>query len=334
MSLYRDEKSPHWFVSLSVNGKRVRKSTGTAIKKQAQRIHDELKADLWQRKITGHTWQDAMVEWLTVAPRDPSDRYRLRAFTLPDLPLSDITAATFEEHLTGVPGTYNRMINLITAILNHAKSKGWLTEVPKIQKKKTGTQRIRWLTQEEWERLRAELPDHLQAMATFAISTGLRKANVTGLEWAQVDLRRKVTWIHPDQAKAKKPIGIPLSDDALEILKAQVGKHKTRVFTYNGKPLTGIKAAWGKALQRAGLGEWIKRGDGLIFEPNFRWHDLRHTWATWHVQSGTPLAVLQKLGGWASYSMVLKYAHFAPEYLAQFANNAKPYKADNGQNVA
>ena len=61
--------------------------------------------------------------------------------------------------------------------------------------------------------------------------------------------------------------------------------------------------AWKKALERAGI------------ERTFRWHDLRHTWASWHVQSGTPLQELMELGGWASFEMVLRYAHLAADHL-------------------
>lgn len=59
-------------------------------------------------------------------------------------------------------------------------------------------------------------------------------------------------------------------------------------------------------MQRAGL-------------EGFRWHDLRHTWASWHVQAGTPLAVLKELGGWSTLDMVMRYAHLAPEHLAEHA---------------
>jgi integrase len=55
-------------------------------------------------------------------------------------------------------------------------------------------------------RRRAALPEHLAAMASFSLSTGLRAANVTGLQWTQVDLIRRVAWIHPDQAKARRAI--------------------------------------------------------------------------------------------------------------------------------
>ena len=51
----------------------------------------------------------------------------------------------------------------------------------------------------------------------------------------------------------------------------------------------------------------------------FRFHDLRHTWASWHVMSGTSLQELMELGGWKSYEMVLRYAHLAPEHLSAAA---------------
>lgn len=322
MPLYRDEKSPLWYISITVKGRRIRKSTGTPDKQEAHRIHDQLKADLWQQKQDGVTWKDACADWLKHQPRDASDRYRLRALltSIPDLPLDELTAADITPHITGAPATYNRALNLITAILNLAKRNGHLDTAPMLERKKIPPPRIRWLTQDEWQRLDAQLPPHLKPLARFSIATGLRQHNATHLEWSQVDLRRKVAWIHADQAKAGKPIGIPLSDYALEALRGQIGQHDTWVFPYkhmkHGKeviePLGQIKAAWGKALQRARV-------------DNFRWHDLRHTWATWHVQSGTPLEVLQKLGGWASYSMVLRYAHLAPDHLAGYANNAKPY---------
>ncbi|WP_218139717.1 site-specific integrase [Allochromatium warmingii] len=177
-------------------------------------------------------------------------------------------------------------------------------------------QRIRWLTREEADRLIGELPEHLADMARFSLATGLREANVTGLEWSQVDLERRVAWIHPDQAKAKKAIGVPLNTDAVLVLRRWEGRHDERVFAYQRRDANGAlvwlpvsKAggrAWRKALQRAGIKE-------------FRWHDLRHTWASWHVQSGTPLHVLQELGGWSDFAMVKKYAHLAPEHLAEHA---------------
>jgi hypothetical protein len=65
---------------------------------------------------------------------------------------------------------------------------------------------------------------------------------------------------------------------------------------------------------------------------NFRWHDLRHTWASWHVQSGTPLHVLQELDGWASCSMVQRYAHLAADHLAPWAERLAQSRGHRGTN--
>jgi integrase len=120
------------------------------------------------------------------------------------------------------------------------------------------------------------LPEHLAAMARFSLETGLRRTNVTGLEWSQVDLARRTAWIHPDQAKARKAIAVPLSAAAVVLIREQIGKHSTHVFSFRGKPVRQVNTrAWRLALKRVGI-------------ENFRWHDLRHTWASWHVQAGTP----------------------------------------------
>ncbi len=146
-------------------------------------------------------------------------------------------------------------------------------------------------------------------MARFSLATGLRKSNVTGLEWSQVDLTRRVAWIHHDQIKNRKALSIPLNAEAVLVLRRQVGKHPVRVFTFRGKPVEWVNTrAWKRALRSAGIEQ-------------LRWHDLRHTWASWHVQSGTPLQVLQELGGWSCYEMVLRYAHLSAAHLASYAES-------------
>ena len=107
---------------------------------------------------------------------------------------------------------------------------------------------------------------------------------------------------------------MPLNDEAMAVLRQQKGKDKTWVFALNGKPIyKASNRQWYRAVKAVGL-------DG------FRWHDLRHTWASWHVQNGTPLHVLKELGGWKTMSMVLRYSHLAPEHLAAFAGNVMPIK--------
>jgi len=266
-----------------------------------------------------YLWEEAVLKWVNESQKRslPDDvgmfRYLDKFFS--GKPLNSITRELVEKVIThklkhATPGRANRITALIRAVLRKAEREwGWIDKAPSIRRLKEDNKRIRWITRQESERLCGELPAHLEAMVRFSLATGLRESNVTGLEWSQIDMQRKVTWIHADQAKAKKAIGIPLNADAIQAIRSQLGKHDRYVFTYKGNPvLKAGGAAWKKALGRACI-------------TNFRWHDLRHTWASWHVQAGTPLNVLQELGGWSDHTMVLRYAHLAPEHLAEYASN-------------
>jgi integrase len=231
------------------------------------------------------------------------------------------------------PATCNRTLAVVRSILRMAwREWGWIDSVPPFRTLKEPKRRIRWLSHDQAARLLRELPPHLAEMARFALATGLREANVVGLSWASVDLDRGVAWVNADEAKSGRTLGVPLNDDALAVLRRQRGRHPSRVFTFDrgGVPVPVVRCqglAWRKALDRAAIAP-LYRGP-LCFPsfcgaeyayPDFRWHDLRHTWATWHVQSGTPLGVLQELGGWSDIRMVQRYAHFAPGHLAGYAN--------------
>jgi integrase len=221
--------------------------------------------------------------------------------------------------------TVNRHLSDLSRILHHAHERGWLPALPPIAKLHEPAKRVTWITHEQARTLLAELPPHLASMARLALATGLRESNVRLLEWSQVDLSRSLAWVHADQAKAGKDLAVPLNADALDTLQGQQGLHKRWVFPVprwekkrrpEAKPRQVLDSptgkvsnhAWRKACIRAGL-------------PTLRFHDLRHTWASWHVQSGTPLAVLQELGGWASLAMVQRYAHLAVSHVAAWAGN-------------
>ena len=108
--------------------------------------------------------------------------------------------------------------------------------------------------------------------------------------------------------KARKAIAVPLNAEAVLLIRKWIGKHQTHVFSFNGRPIIQVSTkAWYKGLAAAGI-------------EDFRWHDLRDTWASWHVQNGTPLFALQELGGWESPEMVRRYAHMSADHLAPYAD--------------
>jgi len=286
-----------------------------------------LKAEAWRVKnlkdTPRHTWQEAVVRWVNEQSHKKSlkdDKGHLRWLHkhLNDKRLDEINKTMIDgikqiKQKSGVSNaTVNRVLALIRSILNRAKNDWeWLDSVPSVRLLQEPKKRLRWLTHDEAAKLLKELPEHLQNMARFTLATGLRESNVTGLLWEQIDMTRRCAWIYADQAKGKKAIAVPLNTEACAIIKEQIGKHITYVFTYESEPVTRANNhAWRKALKRAGI-------------VDFRWHDLRHTWASWHIQNGTPVHVLKELGGWADLSMVLRYAHLSSEHLQGYAENAK-----------
>jgi integrase len=316
-----------WLIDFRApNGERVRRSTETENKAQAQELHDKLKSETWRLQKLGdrpkRIWQDAVVRWLKETAHKAThdeDIAKLRWLDkfLAGTELTNINRATVDRITDAkvaegaTPAPVNRTLALLRAILRRChRDWEWLDRAPAVRLLKEPTRRIRFLTQDQAAMLLKELPQHLRDMAAFALATGLRAANITGLCWDEVDMERKQAWVHPDQAKARRAIAVPLNDAALEVLERQKGNHFVKVVTYEGEPVKQVSTkAWYKALKRACI-------------ENFRFHDLRHCWASWHVQNGTPLHVLQELGGWETPAMVRRYAHLAVGHLAAYADRA------------
>lgn len=321
MTLYKRPNSPYWWMKFSpIRGeiKPVYRSTGTANKRDAQRLHDKLQAERWQQDRLGvrpeKSWDDAAARWLeeTAHKRTHAwDKSMLKWFApyLSGKALCDVDRETLERvrqvRAKGVaPATVNRYMALIRAILRRARDDWeWLDRIPKVSMLRDRSARVRSLTRDEFVRLLAELPPHLRDMAEFSVATGLRQGNVTRLQWKQISLERQHLWIAADQHKNGHAHAVPLNAMAMAVLERRKGDHRTHVFTYEGEPIVQVSTkAWRSALKRAGI-------------ENFRWHDLRHTFATWHREAGTPTWELQRLGGWKTQSMVDRYAHVAPEGL-------------------
>ena len=311
-----------WYADITTaNGKRIRRTLGTTNKQAAEELHDKLKYQQWRIDRIGekpkHSWDEACIRWLKEKGHKKSieeDKRMIRQLTvLRGMMLDDITrdlvmnaVANFGE----TPATKNRHISIVRAILNRAmKQWEWIDSVPYFTLYKEPKRRIRWLTPDEAKRLIEVLqPSSMADMVLFTLQTGLRLNNVLRLEKSQIDLNRKVLWYHGDNMKSGKPLGVALNSIAVSVLERHWQHHPQRIFVDDkGKPMERLnRYTWKKALNKAGISD-------------FRWHDLRHTWASWLIQRGVPLAALQEMGGWETPSMVQRYAHLAPEHLHRHA---------------
>ncbi|GAB3380349.1 tyrosine-type recombinase/integrase [Azotobacter armeniacus] len=234
----------------------------------------------------------------------------------------------------------NRKMASLRGVFSRAVEWGFLDAHPmvKLKQLKTDTKsRVRYLSLDEEKRLREALNsrqeearierdsanqwradrkkellpdlravafvDHLKPLVLLSINTGMRQGEVFNLAWADVDLKNKVLTIEGDGAKSGQTRHIPINREALEALsswKSQSGDSRLVFPGKNGSRLDNVRKSWDGLLKMAKI-------------TSFRWHDLRHTFASKLVMAGVPLNTVRELLGHTDIKMTLRYAHLAPD---------------------
>ncbi len=242
---------------------------------------------------------------------NPSDfmeknRYRIKflADRFKDYNVSDLTYRVIQEFVderleTVSSGMVLKDVAYIKAAINKARREELTDFVPNFPRIKPSRPRNRWLTHDEEECLVQAAASHLKPIIRFAVDTGGRRSELLRLDWRYVDMEnRRVTFIKTKNGEDRT---VRLCERAYETLVALEPKDTGPVFTYGGKALSGFKSSFDTAREKAGI-------------KNFRFHDLRHTFASRLVQGGVPLYNVMHLTGHKSLEMVQRYAHLAPEY--------------------
>lgn len=312
-----------WYTDFRFNGRRIRRSTQTTVKKEAEKFAHNLRTKLYAQHTLGEqprrTWKEAVVRYSREAQfkRSWADIQRHLIYLdkkLRHLYLDEINNDVIEEIIDaklsdGVKGaTVNRHMTTLKTVLRKACYQyEWIHRVPAIRRLPESEGRLRWLRRDEYDQLIEALPKHAVPIVRFAVHTGLRAANVFGLTWDQVDLERQVAWIYADQHKNGQARSVPLNSEAMQVLEAlsQRPEHIKHVFTFRGHPVKGIRTSLKATCKKIGL-------EDVTF------HTFRHTYASWLVQSEVPLRTLQELGGWKSANMVQRYAHLASDGLRDY----------------
>lgn len=243
------------------------------------------------------------------------------------------------------PSTANRSMVRLKGLLSRAVEWGVLNEHPLAKLKplrEDKAKRVRYLLPEEEkrlmaaldareERIRAErdsgnawrkerkkplLPDlracayadRLKPLVLLSLNTGLRQGEVFNLRWSDVDLVQGVLTVEGEGAKSGQTRHIPLNSKTAAMLKAwrdQDTRKSGYVFpAEDGGRLDNVNTAWRAVLKDAEI-------------TGFRWHDLRHTFASWLVMRGVALNTVRDLLGHADIQTTLRYAHLAPDVKAQ-----------------
>jgi len=152
--------------------------------------------------------------------------------------------------------------------------------------------------------------DHLEPLIILAVNTGMRKGEILGLEWSHVDLEKEFLTVISGNSKSGKGRHIPLNKMAKDALINWLNDTNNQGYVFKGvddQPIKDIKKAWGNLLIGAEISD-------------FRFHDLRHHFASKLVMAGVDLNTVRELMGHSDLKMTLRYAHLAPEHKAAAVN--------------
>lgn len=231
-------------------------------------------------------------------------------FFKPYFPLAKIDLVMVEEYKIwrqrqGVSlVTINKELRFLLTLINRAVEFKWIQGHELYRRpilvKGVRSERLRYLTEEEEARLLSVIEDPLlKDIVIFALNTGLRKSEILNLRWDEVDLNLKCIVLGAERTKSKRRHILPLNRNALEVIERRLMEMREGcpyVFHREGRQIKCFKRAFRSALKRAGI-------------KDFRFHDLRHTFASRLIQRGVDLYVIKHLLNHADITTTQKYAH-------------------------
>lgn len=328
LKLVKRPKTPFYVMRGTVRGQSIEETTGTTDLKAAEYLCAVRNKELLDESIYGKeftkTFPMAMLHYVE---HGGEKRYAKRLLDhFGERPLRTIGQEEIDKAaLTLLPNaswaTRNRQVYTpMSAILRHAAKRGWRAELD-LERPQIDEKEIRWIYPHEAERLIASCGAHLRSLVIFLLYTGARTGEALWLDWKYVDLDflKQVTFAKTKNGEARS---VPLHPRIIEELERIENRQGPVFLTHRGKPYSRpdpeddkdtsagsrIKNAFRGACGRAGIS-------------NFTPHCCRHTWATWHYQRNRDITALQKLGGWKSIAMVMRYAHTNTQEHAQSIEN-------------
>jgi len=352
-----------WGYTLQIGGTQVRKSNATWTQEDA---HREMAARLLRRDPPVTTAPavrmlgDVATEYLDFKRAKgkrslTGDELALTKRILPwfgrETAVTEITALRIaqydRERSAGLsrlkravtPATVNRELALIRHMLRLAEEWGYIDKAPRVRMGKEPEGRLRFLTEDEAVRLLKTCQEsqnpYLVAIVTTALHTGMRRGEILGLMWERVDFARGVLLV--DRTKSGRRREIPMNRavyDVLEPLYAEARKALPEPLPgeRRGEPMgllfrKASGTAWGSirtAFERACV-------EAKVLD--FRFHDLRHTCASWLVMAGRHLKEVQELLGHRTFAMTLRYAHLAPGRLREAVAALEDFSTTSAQST-
>lgn len=249
-----------------------------------------------------------------------SARWLLKEFRLK--PISSITQKDIEKFqgkraLEVKPATVNRTMETLRHLFTKAIEWGYLQVNPtqRVKQLKTPPGRIRYLSLKERDRLLVECAPNLMlyAVVVTALETGMRRGELRGLKWEDVSFETRTIYLH--RTKNNTARAVPISNN-LSVFLRRFYKERVGKFVFSkpdGKPYGDWKRSFATACKRAEV-------------KNFRFHDLRHTFASYLVMGGVDIRTVQELMGHKDIKMTVRYCQLSQQHLFKAVNKISKRK--------
>jgi integrase len=231
------------------------------------------------------------------------------------------------------PADVNRALAALSSAMSYAaKEQGWIDRNPleRVRKQKEAGGRIRFLSEEELPRLlaavRVSANQDLLPAVLLALTTGARAGEILGLRWSQIDFGRRTITLHHGETKNSMARALPLSGEVFNLLQVRNKVRKIdddRVFPPpDGCKALDLREPWKAALVAAGIDvrEVRHKGRKPGMTSDFRWHDLRHTAASYLTMAGVSAIEVARILGHKTLAMSLRYSHLAPDRVTELGD--------------
>jgi len=313
-----------WLRYAGIDGQTKYESSGTEKMREAEALLYKRKADIKEgkqpetKKIANCTFQDLSKEYMQWSERQrcfQSKRGFIKQLNkhFSSLPLRRLNTLMVEQYQTMRTKNGNKAatVNRHIATNKHmfTKAVDWnmvgeetLKQIRKVKMLEENNRRLRYLSIEECENLINACADHLKRIVIMALNTGMRKSEILFLKWDSIDLHNG--FILLDITKNGERREIPINNTLGNTLSNIIRRIDVPYVFYDqktGNPYQDVKSAFNAACRRAGI-------------KDFRFHDLRHTFASHLVMAGVDLTTIKELLGHKTLTMTLRYAHLSPSH--------------------
>jgi integrase len=314
----------YWICYKGIDGRMIRESSRSTKFNIAVAMLTDRRKDIQDghepemKRISNHSFKELAMEYIAWAERQRGFRqkqsivrqlvnvfgqYSLRAFTSRLLEQYQTErmqkgnkAATINRHIATIKHMFTKAVEWDMV------AEGALKRIRKAKLLEESNRRLKYLCKEDCQALVDNCDKHIKPIVTIALYTGMRKSEILQLKWDNVDLKHG--FILLELTKNGERREIPINARVREALTGITRRLDVPYVFYDpitGKPYEDIKRSFTSACRRAGIND-------------FRFHDLRHTFASQLVMAGVDLTTVKELLGHKTLTMTLRYAHLAPSH--------------------